>query len=385
MSARKRLHALTHQALWSFAVLALLLGTACSKSDRSAEEPAAGESEQMADYERWGVYYTTSLHRTGQGKQTFYDEDPHGGFEQYVGVPYEELACKGCHTPGIGGAAKGERGCLSCHETDDPTKGAVVDVGLEGACGTCHSRQKAEAALYEDVHRTAGMDCMSCHSLEDVHGDGTVYNSMLEEGAIDAACSDCHPSVSPNDYHTLHSQTLACNACHMQSVVTCNNCHIETELVTGAKLAYGQFSDWRFLVNRDGKVHSGNYQSLIYHGKSIVAFAPFHAHTIRLDAVKDCSDCHGNEAVTDWFEDDDHRIDVVVWDPDGDDPHGKNLTHMTGIIPVPPNFAEGGLRFDFVTLTEIGSGEWEFVKTGADTYQILYATPLTEEQMEKIR
>jgi hypothetical protein len=43
------------------------------------------------------------------------------------------------------------------------------------------------------------------------------------------------------------------------------------------------------------------------------------------------------------------------------------------------------MRFDFVTLTAVGSGQWEFVKTGADIYQLLYGTPLTQEQMEKLQ
>jgi hypothetical protein len=354
--------------------------------NESGETPSANSPTVTTNFFMWDEYFATSLHRTGQGKQTFYNEVPNGGFETYVQVPYEELACRGCHTPGLGfGTVKGERGCLSCHDTDNPTLGAKVDDdNLDGVCGVCHSRQKAEAITwnYSDVHRDAGMGCMSCHSLEDVHGDGTPYLSMLEDGAIDARCVNCHNDLASNSYHNIHSELVDCTACHIQSVVTCNNCHIETELETGAKLAYGQFRDWRFLLNRDGKVHTGNYQSVVFEDKTVVAFGPFYAHTIARKAVS-CSDCHGNESVEDWF--DDGVIDVVTYDASIGDPNGKNLTWRRGIIPIPPNYFEGGMRFDFVTLTAVGSGQWEFVKTGADIFQLLYGSPLTQEQMEKLQ
>ena len=352
----------------------------------SGETASSNAPTVTTNFFMWDEYFETSLHRTGMGKQTFYNEVPNGGFETYVQVPYEELACRGCHTPGLGfGTVKGERGCLSCHDTDNPTLGAKVESdNLNGVCGVCHSRQKAEAITwaYSDVHRDAGMGCMDCHSLGDVHGDGTTYASMLEEGAIDARCLNCHTDLASNSYHNIHSETVDCTACHVQSVVTCNNCHIETELETGAKLAYGQFRDWRFLLNRDGKVHTGNYQSVVFEDKAVVAFGPFYAHTIARKAVS-CGDCHGNESVEDWF--DDGVIDVVTYDAGIGDPNGKNLTWRRGVIPVPPNYFEGGMRFDFVTLTGVGSGQWEFVKTGADIYQLLYGTPLTQAQMEKLQ
>jgi len=320
------------------------------------------------------------------GKQTFYNAVPNGGFESLTGIPYDDLFCKGCHIPGEGGTVKGERGCESCHETDDPQIGAQVDASLTtGVCGPCHSRQKAEALVHKfsDVHRDSGMDCMACHTMEDLHGDGTPYVSMLDPGAIDVTCDNCHVALASNTYHTIHGGNIDCTACHIQSVVTCNNCHFESEVEVHKKIAYGQFKNWKFLINKDGKVNVGNYQSVTHQGNAVVAFGPYYAHTIDKNAVTGCDDCHGNAAVTDWFEDD--VIDVVVWDPTKNDPNGKNLVQKTGIIPVPPNYFDGGLRFDFVTLDVPGGTQWSFVKTGADIYQILYGTPLTQAQMDKLR
>jgi len=339
------------------------------------------------NYFMWDDYFPTSLHQTGQGKLTFYNEVPNGGFEKFTGVPYDQLVCQGCHTPGLGyGTVKGERGCESCHEDDNPQLGAEVDASHTGVCGsTCHGRQAAEVGFgHTDVHRDAGMDCMSCHTLEDMHGDGNAYASMLDDGAIDPKCGDCHASVAGNAYHNMHADDISCSACHIQSVVTCNNCHFESEVEVHKKIAYGKFHNWKFLVNRNGKVEIGNYQSVTHEGKAVVAFGPYYAHTIDRNAVT-CSDCHGNAAVTDWFENDDHVIDLVVWDETINDPNGKNLTYQTGVIPVPPNYFEGGLRFDFVTLDQPGGTQWSFVKTGPDIFQMLYATPLTQEQMDKLK
>lgn len=319
----------------------------------------------------WDEYYATGLHNTGQGMATFYDARK-GGFEAQSGVPYQDLACKTCHLPQYTG------GCRSCHGIDNPQLGAQVDATLTGVCGTCHSRQKAEAASYSDVHRAAGMDCMACHTLGDVHGDGTVYASMLEPGAIDPKCQDCHAQVENHLFHSAHSETVDCAVCHAQSVISCYNCHFETEVQAKKKIAYGQMKGWNFLINRDGKVHLANFQSVMWGGETMVGFGPFYAHTISRNAVKACDDCHGAPSVNRWFQD--GKIDVVTWDA----AQGK-LVNRKGFIPVPPNFEQGGLIFDFVNLDRVGGSVWSYLERGPDRVQLLYGTPLTQAQMQKLR
>lgn len=338
------------------------------------ETPSANTPSVTTDFFPWDEYAATSLHVTGMGKQTFYGAVPNGGFEHYSGVPYQDLSCRTCHEPASTG------GCQACHEEADPQLGATVDATLEGVCGKCHSRQKAEALVhgFTDVHRELGMGCMDCHSLEDVHGDGTEYASMLEPGAIDASCLDCHGTMRANEAHTTHLSTVACAACHTRSVVTCYNCHFETQVQVDQKKAYGQFTDWLFLVNRNGKVDVANLQSLTHGGNSMVSFAPFYAHTITRNAWGGCVGCHGNEAVTDWFDD---GVMDVVWFDQGE---GK-LQHREGIIPLPPDYASGGMLFEFMDLEAPGGSTWSFMKSGADRIRLLYGEPLTQEQMEALR
>jgi predicted CXXCH cytochrome family protein len=322
----------------------------------------------------WDEFFPTSLHVTGQGKPTFYGTVPNGGFEQYTGVAYDQLACKHCHQPEFTG------GCSACHDTDTPTLGAEVDASLTGVCAACHGRQAAEAIKhgYSDVHRDAGMECMDCHTMEDLHGDGTPYASMLEDEAIDPKCTDCHETIGSTMYHNAATHgNVDCSACHVQSVISCYNCHFETQIELEQKVAYGQFKDWQFLVNRNGKVHTANIQALNYGDNTMVAIAPYYAHTIKRDAVT-CSSCHGNEAVTDWH--DDGVIEAVRWDP-----VASKLNYLQTRIPVPPNYNSGGLLFDFVDLDEPGGTVWSFLKSGADSVQLLYGTPLTQAQMDKLK
>lgn len=321
----------------------------------------------------WDENFPASLHATGRGKHTWYDIQPNGGFEQYTGIAYNSLSCKTCHEPSSTG------GCKSCHDTDTPTLGAQVDASLTGKCGSCHGRQVAEAVThhYPDVHRDGGMKCMDCHTLGDIHGDGTVHASQLSDGAIDAKCVNCHQTLASNSYHTSHASKVDCTACHTQSVVSCYNCHFETEVQLAQKKPYGQFKDWLFLVNRNGKVHTANIQSLKYQDKTFVALAPFFSHTIVRNA-RTCSDCHGNAAVADWAAD--SAINVVTWDPAA----GK-LSYLKGVIPVPPNYQTGGLKFDFVDLNQPGGTVWSFLKSGADKIQLLFGQPLTTQQMERLK
>lgn len=325
------------------------------------------------DFFPWDEYYPESLHYTRAGKSTFYNESPNGGFESLTGVAYSALPCQGCHRYD---QVPGARGCESCHTTE-PKLGAEVDATLDGVCGDCHSRQKAEANHFTDYHRDElGMTCMDCHSLEDVHGDGNSYSSMLEDGAIDASCDNCHTSVVSNSYHNIHGDLLDCSTCHTQGIVSCYNCHLEGQLASPPiKKARAQLTSWMFLVNdQSGKVHPANVQTLEYQGQTWVAMAPFYGHTIDRNAVSGCGDCHGNAAI-DAFNAD---STLVVTEFDG----VNNVIPWQGIIPVPENFQDV-FSFDFLHY-DPGTDTWSFVETGPDGWQLLYGTPLTDAQLSDL-
>ena len=214
---------------------------------------------------------------------------------------------------------------------------------------------------------------MDCHSRREMHGDGTAYASILATGAMDTRCGNCHTPLVSNEHHEVHSALLDCSACHVQGMVTCYNCHFETELDENRKKSYAQFTDWLFLVNYDGKVHSANFQNVKYRDHTFLAMAPFLAHTIQKNA-RTCGDCHEGAPVTEYVET--GAIQVTYWDASA-----NRLTQVGGVVPVPPDW-ETSLRFDFVDLDE--NGNWVFLEAGPDRFQMLFGEPLTESQIEKL-
>ena len=327
----------------------------------------------------WDEYYPTSLHGTRAGKGTFYNTSPNVGAESLTGVPLSSLPCVGCHWDGQPGAPNG---CQGCHTEAEPQLGAVVDD--ETVCVKCHSRLQTEIDMgYSDVHRDAGMTCMDCHSMEDVHGDGATYVSMFDVGAIDAKCSNCHTDVSGvgGMYHSAHGSLLDCSTCHMQTVITCYNCHLEGQLDTPPeKRARGKINNWKFLLNRDGKVYPATFQSLEYQDATFLAWGAYYSHTIDRNGVSSCGDCHNNANVQDLAAD--STLEVVKWDgvspPAGD----AGFTRLTGVIPVPFNY-QTALKFDFF---HWDGTNWTFVETGPDGWQMIsqYFTPLSHEQLSDL-
>ena len=353
------------------------------------EEVGSNTLQLTADLFPWDDYFPTSLHVTGAGKPFYYDITPNLGFERYMGIPYTDLACQGCHAvdSGFPGPATGKT-CDRCHDTTDPGLGDEVDATLTGACGVCHGRQNLEAANYSDVHRTAEMDCMACHTMGDVHGDGTIYRTMIEDGAIDAECEHCHdPATHPSG--NPHGTAVYCTACHAASIVTCNNCHFDSEVNDHVKIFKGPPAmDWLFLLNRTRHtleyVTVGNYQSVIWQDTStLVAFGPYTPHTIMPAAdARGCSDCHQNmggsiEAIEEYNAT--GEIQVISFDAE------LNLIHPMGVVPFPEDYLTSYL-FDWVSLTQLDPPIWVPVPATTDTIQILpeFVRPLDATQMGNI-
>jgi len=333
-------------------------------------QPASGVAGLVQTSSQPMETFPTSLHGTRQGKITWYSEE-NGGFETLTGVPMQQLPCLKCH-PGTYAdgtevdPATYEPGCADCHAQP----GAPVS---DETCLKCHSRQKLEMKFYSDVHRDAGFGCKDCHTSREMHGDGHGYDSMLEPGAMDIKCENCHTTLVDNIPHSIHQENVHCTACHTQSVITCYNCHFESMITEHVKRFPGPLRDFTLLVNRDGKVHTANMQTLVYQGKSFVAIGPYRSHTITAEG-KHCSACHNNAVIQQYVAD--GKITVTRWDAE----QGQ-IVITPEVIPVPPDWQEV-LQFDFLNYID---GQWVFLKSGADGMQMLYSEPLTEEQMQKLQ
>jgi hypothetical protein len=360
--------------LGGVAALALLLSSIGGGKLFSPTPALASLAQSPANFE-------TSLHATRQGKATFYSKE-NGGFETLTNVPMSDLPCQQCHAQTYAdgtpvNAAAYEPGCKDCHAQ-------VGDKPSQEVCLGCHSRQGFEIGNFSDVHREMGFECTSCHTQREMHGDRTQYSSMLEPGAMDAKCENCHTTLVDNTYHNIHQENVDCIVCHSQSLTTCYNCHFESEVAGGGKRFFAPpRTDFELLINRNGKVYAATMQTLVYQGKSFVAIAPFGSHTISKEARSACSDCHNNAALQEYAET--GKITVTRWD----DEEGK-LIGPRGIIPLPPDWQEA-LQFDFLDYTgdpanpETDATKWIFLKHGADLMQMLFSEPLTDEQMEKLK
>ena len=328
--------------------------------------------------------FPSSLHFTRSGKAFFYSAAA-GGFETLTNVPMTSLGCQKCHDPN--GRPDGSTvnpatylaNCCDCHLI-------AGDVVAQETCLGCHSRQANEIKLAAgDVHRDLGYTCMNCHTSQEMHGDGTDYVSMRSPGAIQASCDmeGCHTQVADNVYHEFHLETHDCSACHVQTVISCYNCHFDSEVAGVSKRFFKPpLSGFTMLVRAadSGKVRPATFQSLVYQGQTFYTIAPYYAHTVAKNA-RVCGDCHGNAAVQEYRNT--GLITVAEW-------IAGALTGPTGVIPVPPDW-ETALQFDFLNYNgdpadpATNSALWGFLKTGADLRQMLFAQPLTAEQMQRIQ
>ena len=336
--------------------------------------------------------FAKSLHATRSGKNHWYGA-ANGGFEKWTGVGMDELGCTGCHGPADADGnpyADGYPGpsCADCHRSQER---AVADA----QCYGCHGRQATEAKKLKlpDVHREAGMSCTDCHGADELHGDGTSYVSMLQPGAIKADCAGCHAASDlPAGHadHDPHEGKLHCSACHTASVVTCYNCHFESQVRAHVKRAHKPLSGVVMLVNReeDGKFHTATFQSLTYEGKAFVAYAPFGAHTT-VKKGRACTECHvgapvggENEAIRQYNES--GVIRFTSWNEES-----GSLDWIRGVVPLPEDYAKtvqmAFLDFEGDLSLPPGRGAWSPLdQKTPDGTQMLFASPLTREQMEKL-
>lgn len=338
--------------------------------------------------------FSTSLHATREGKRTAYKKE-NGGMELITNIPMDSLSCLGCHAAtnadGTPVTEPYAPGCADCH---NPAVGTTVS---GDRCYACHNRQTYERQTYPDsletgdIHRKRGMNCLSCHSKAELHGDdGVRYSSWMDEGAMLTKCTDCHPlsSLSSNSSHDLHAQTgkMDCLPCHTTSIVSCTNCHFETLLATKKNRAMKRISNFELLVKRNGRISTGTYMTFTYDGKSNVIIAAFRSHLIQKNA-RTCADCHNNLGGTNAAinaYNASGSIQMTQWNS------GTNTLDVAkGVIPIPGDW-QTALKFDFADYTgdvnNITSDptKWVYLKSTVDNSHLYYVEPLDSAALAKL-
>jgi hypothetical protein len=241
----------------------------------------------------------------------------------------------------------------------------------QATCLRCHAREASimkidKAQGHDDVHFLAGMECMSCHSGRDMHGDGTEYASMKQIGAVSPTCEACHATIGQTLAHTVHAGKLDCESCHVRQVASCTNCHFETLVKTGKRVAV-PVSGWLFLMNYNGKVTSANMQTFVAAGdKTFLMFAPQFSHSV-MKMRRPCEDCHATEAVSQAQA---KRV-KLLWLADG------QVQQVEGVIPVAT-----GAKYDLV-FQNYQDGTWTVIGDPGEPpiHYAAYGEPLTDAQL----
>jgi len=98
--------------------------------------------------------------------------------------------------------------CVHCHNRGGRTGVSYLGMMESDGYGTPFradgsKQQKLHGKHYnhlqKDLHYDAGMHCVDCHTLNDIHGDGNIYSKR--EQAVEIECRDCHGD--PEHYSAL--------------------------------------------------------------------------------------------------------------------------------------------------------------------------------------
>lgn len=333
--------------------------------------------------------FNTSLHKTREGKNYAYKIE-NGGMETITNIPMSQLACGNCHsTTGFypnGNPINPATYTPSCNDCHNFAAGNTV---TQQTCLNCHNRQVYERAAYPntDVHQNANLECISCHSKQELHGDdGIAYNSLKQPGAVKVECIDCHTNPASNTAHNLHNATVDCSACHAVSILTCAGCHFESVVASGKNRAINQLKDYRLLVKKENKIRLAGFMTHSYDGKTNYIISSYHSHIIKKDATT-CGDCHnnmgsGNAAITEYNNT--GQITMTTWNPTT-----KKIIGPSGVVPIPADW-KTSLKMDYVTYTgdpmvfPSDPNLWVYLKSETDNSHLFFAEPLDSSTLAKL-
>lgn len=203
--------------------------------------------------------YKLSLHGTIIGQRL----SPEHNYGKVTGGKLVKEYCTTCHAS-----------CSDCHmKRMDKASGHVMK-DIKGhrlqkkvdmwACVDCHTQTGYTFTGWRDnppsVHYRAGLDCMACHDIGELHGDGKQHKTM--KTAVKVTCDSCHkndkaiykdfPIVQYNvtSYvHATHDKKLQCAACHTGWYMNCKGCHLQEP----PTYKVDEISTEHFYLGRDSK------------------------------------------------------------------------------------------------------------------------------------
>lgn len=116
---------------------------------------------------------------------TIRNKSPYADRHQLAALP-SVSACMACHNRS-GRIALNYVGLYDGNNGLVPTRnGQPGPVRFSGERNATH--------IQPDIHASAGMDCIDCHTSRDVMGDGYLYRNLYHQ--VETACEDCHGSAT---------------------------------------------------------------------------------------------------------------------------------------------------------------------------------------------
>ena len=177
-------------------------------------------------------HYAQSLHNTLNGMKTALDKrmNPDPAVKAKMESAFSNCArchatCGQCH---VRRPVHGGSGFLAGHAF-------VKNPPVEDTCGVCHRTDVAEFTgrienTEADIHHENGMECLDCHSVDELHGDGQEYASR-HEVKDKPDCMSCHEAILEDgaenkSTHSMHKGKVSCQVCHSQAYTNCSGCHL---------------------------------------------------------------------------------------------------------------------------------------------------------------
>jgi thiosulfate/3-mercaptopyruvate sulfurtransferase len=247
--------------------------------------------------------------------------------------------CARCHTT-----------CGDCHISQPASVGGGLFNGhllerkppMTRSCTACHGSRVGNEYLGKnegypgDVHfRQGRMNCVSCHSGQELHGQ-TADCASCHAGPKDVqplppadhrysgyqlpSCESCHAAVTTGQdgqvMHQQHGSDLSCQVCHAIAYTSCDGCHVAISQKTGNPYFETENTYLTFLIGRNPRrTYDRPYafvplrhvpvaqDSYAFYGENLLpnynalptwAYATPHNIQLKTPQAATCNSCHGN-------------------------------------------------------------------------------------------